>query len=332
MPSFSLLGALEFRQVVASLQNQAASSSLSIFDSPHTPYAGGHYHQHPASRPRSRTVSHSDPWDSALGLPLHNRMQPPLLVTRRPTEEEEYHDDDEAEGFPRIPSPATSSQIISDADSESQQIIPQTRCQRIASFSAQVFHILCPSLHGFWSKSFLGKIVSILAVPAVLALTLTLPIVVIPYENNHTRREKLNGGLNGSEVGRLIDFEEEGIERTLIAEEEVQEELHDLTFNKWLMAAQCIFGPLFCMGILFSECRRSPMWYVYHRQSHFVFHPQCRWVEASHMAANRNGRKWIRGSRLGGSLRGQGRSCCITDVKVFNGISRGHSLDHGYRR
>jgi sodium/potassium/calcium exchanger 6 len=34
MPSFSLLGALESRQVVTSLQRQAASSSLDMFDSP----------------------------------------------------------------------------------------------------------------------------------------------------------------------------------------------------------------------------------------------------------------------------------------------------------
>ena len=253
MPSFSLLGALEFRQVVASLQNQAASSSLSIFDGAHT-YAGGHYHQHPASRPRSRTVSHSEPWDSALGLPLHDRIPPLLVVTHSlPDEAEAYHDDDGDEGFPHTSS-LVSSQITSDTDFESPQITLQTRWQRITGILAQVFHILCPSLQHFMSKSFLGKIVSVLAVPAVLALTLTLPIVVIPYENNGSQKENLHAG----EVGRLIDFEEEGIERILIAEEEVQEEQHDLTFNKWLMAVQCVFGPLFCVGILFSESSLSP--------------------------------------------------------------------------
>ncbi len=52
---------------------------------------------------------------------------------------------------------------------------------------------------------------------------------------------------------QLIDFEEEGVERVLVAEEEVQENMHELTFSKWLMAVQCLLGPLFCAGVLFSE-------------------------------------------------------------------------------
>ncbi|KAI5983918.1 hypothetical protein EDD15DRAFT_2313417, partial [Pisolithus albus] len=38
MPSFSLVGMLEFCQVVESLKTHAASSSLDMFDSPLTPY------------------------------------------------------------------------------------------------------------------------------------------------------------------------------------------------------------------------------------------------------------------------------------------------------
>jgi sodium/potassium/calcium exchanger 6 len=175
-----------------------------------------------------------------------------LVVTSAPDEGEEYHDDDGDEGFLHADS-LVSSQITSDTDFESPQNIPQTPWQRVTSCFAQAFHILCPSLQKFADKSFPGKIVSILAVPAVLALTLTLPIVVIPYENNDIRKENHHGG----EVGRLIDFEEEGIERILIAEEEVQEEQHDLTFNKWLMVVQCVFGPLFCVAVLFSESSLS---------------------------------------------------------------------------
>jgi sodium/potassium/calcium exchanger 6 len=94
----------------------------------------------------------------------------------------------------------------------------------------------------------LGKVASVFAAPAVLALTLTLPVMVTPYENSHTHEEKIQGS-----EGRLIDFEEEGIERALIAEEEVQEDMHEMKFNKWLMAAQCALGPLFCVGVLFGE-------------------------------------------------------------------------------
>ena len=81
-----------------------------------------------------------------------------------------------------------------------------------------------------------------------MLLTLTLPVVVTPYESAHTPREKMLGS-----DPNLIDFEEEGVERVLIAEEEVQEDMHGMGFNKWLTAAQCTFGPLFCVGVLFSK-------------------------------------------------------------------------------
>jgi sodium/potassium/calcium exchanger 6 len=81
--------------------------------------------------------------------------------------------------------------------------------------------------------------------------------MVTPYESSHAHEEKTQGS-----EGRLIDFEEEGIERALIAEEEVQEEMHEMKFNKWLMAAQCALGPLFCVGVLFGEFARSLVNYV----------------------------------------------------------------------
>lgn len=95
----------------------------------------------------------------------------------------------------------------------------------------------------------MGKVVSVFAAPAVMALTLTLPVVVTPYIGSQDPFEKPN-----ARDSRLIDFEEEGveIERALIAEEEVEEDMHELKFNKWLMAVQCALGPLFCTGILFS--------------------------------------------------------------------------------
>jgi sodium/potassium/calcium exchanger 6 len=78
-------------------------------------------------------------------------------------------------------------------------------------------------------------------------LTLTLPVVVTRYESAMTSREKL---FNGD--GRLVDFEEEGEERVLIAEEEVLEDMHEMSFNKWLIAAQCAVAPVFCVAVLFS--------------------------------------------------------------------------------
>ena len=87
-----------------------------------------------------------------------------------------------------------------------------------------------------------------------MALTITLPVVVTPYTPERST-EKLLAIDVGSGDSRLTDFEEEGVEgeRALIAEEEVVEELHELKYNKWLMAAQCIFGPLWCVAVLFGK-------------------------------------------------------------------------------
>ena len=285
MPSFSLVGALEFRQVVASLQHEAASSSLNMFESPVTPYAGGHYHHKPRSRTTSREM---DPWDAALGVPLNDRSPPQLLITPALTDEPEevprFIDDSSRRVIPAI-SRTPASPTTSDGDEDTRHYPTPTRRQRILHVLARTGHILCPSLHHFKSKTFLGKIASVFAAPAVLALTLTLPVMVTPYESSHAHEEKIQGS-----EARLIDFEEEGIERALIAEEEVQEDLHEMKFNKWLMAAQCALGPLFCVGVLFGECQHSAVFHhVYscirsRSQADYVAHDSncCSWSHSRH--------------------------------------------------
>lgn len=246
MPSFSLVGALEFRRIVSSLQQEASGSSLSLFEGPHSPYPGGHYHH------RSRSASHTpqvddqqDPWDATLGVPLDERS--PLLA------DDQHVEPDQHQQIPMI-SHTPASPLPSETDTESQHShfhmhhAAPSRWRRIARVLGHTFHVLFPTLHGFRSKSFLGKIAAVLAAPAVMALTLTLPVVVTAYHDSSREREKLHGG--GSE-NRLIDFEEEGVERALIAEDEVEEEMHELKYNKWLMAVQCTLGPLFCVAILF---------------------------------------------------------------------------------
>jgi sodium/potassium/calcium exchanger 6 len=114
-----------------------------------------------------------------------------------------------------------------------------------------IYRTLFPSLHHFRSKTVLGQIASVFAAPAVMLLTLTLPVVVTPYESRHHSHEKTPG-----QEDNLIDFEEEGVERILIAEEEVEEEMHGMPFNKWLTAVQCICGPLFCAAVLFGNAKQ----------------------------------------------------------------------------
>ncbi|KAI8982726.1 Sodium/calcium exchanger protein-domain-containing protein [Trametes punicea] len=260
MPSFSLIGALEFRRVVSSLQKDSASSRLSYFESPLTPYAGSHHwtNAQSGSRTPSRTPhrhSHDleqDPWDAALGVPLNERS-PPTIVA--PAISEDPHDVREHTPLPSISH--TPASPVSETDTESRTYVAPSRKERIWGSLTHVGHILFPTLRDLGSKSFLGKIAAVFAAPAVMMLTLTLPVVVTSYEDL-SASEKRRG--RSIDEGSLIDFEEEGVERTLIAEEEVEEGLHEMGFNKWLMAIQCFLGPLFCAAVMLDDVRYEGWW------------------------------------------------------------------------
>jgi len=267
-----------------------------MFEGPVTPFAGGHYHRHSVSRQRTPRTSLSsrdeDPFDH-LALSSVSQQDdrlrshlaaPPRTVdlTEGPRGVDDgnrnrYHDAPNGSYFhpqdrsldtthgrylddPYSPSSTTASILrtpatstLSDGDTESQVYIPLTRWQRVIGVLGQVTYTLLPSLHHFRSQSILAQIASIFAAPAVMFLTLTLPVVVTPYESAGTSREKM---FNGD--GRLVDFEEEGEERVLIAEEEVLEDMHEMSFNKWLTAVQCVVAPVFCVVVLFSSCLSSP--------------------------------------------------------------------------
>ena len=243
MPSFSLIGALEFRQVVASLASQAAGDPLNLHiygESPLTPYFRGHYPHHRShtamSLPRTPDQD-EDLWDATAGsVRLHERSQ-----STSPSA-----------SVGRLDQMIFSSNPPSETDTASQRFTPSKR-QRMKHVLHRAWHILFPTLHNFWDKTFLAKIVALFAAPAVMALTITLPVVVTPLFPE-IPVEKPPPVAPGSPGSRLIDFEEEGveIERALIAEEEVGEQLRELKYNKWLMAAQCFFGPLWCVGVVFG--------------------------------------------------------------------------------
>jgi solute carrier family 24 (sodium/potassium/calcium exchanger), member 6 len=245
MPSFSLIGALEFRQVVASLASQAAGDPLNLHiyqESPWTPYVRGyypHHHSHSStSRPRTPDQN-QDPWDSVEGsVQLHECSSsiPPS-----------------ASGV-RLDQMIFPSNPASETDAASHQLTPPSKPQKMKHVLYRIWHVLFPTLHHFWGKTIVGKIVALFAAPAVVALTITLPVVVTPFMAGNSV-EKLPAAVAGTSDPRLIDFEEEGVEveRALIAEEETSEELRELKYNKWLMATQCIFGPLWCVAVLFGE-------------------------------------------------------------------------------
>ncbi|KAJ7867665.1 hypothetical protein B0H14DRAFT_2730614 [Mycena olivaceomarginata] len=251
MPSFSLVGALEFRQV---------ATSLNIFDSPYTPYAGGHYN---SIRSRSRTLSRDitatltvrwilgmlllECLSTSVRTPGSNRM-----AWRESSREGRSHS--RGGSVPSI-SRTPASPTVSDGDTESQNFQPPTRRQRFMHVVQRVNHRLFPSLHSFRSKTVLGQIASVFASAGGDAAHAYTAGGCDSVSIHAPSREKTPG-----EEGNLIDFEEEGIERILIAEEEVEEELHGMTYSKWLTAAQCTFGPLFCAMVLFGANKHYQLW------------------------------------------------------------------------
>lgn len=361
MPSFSLIGALEFRRVVTSLQQQASIASLSQFTTtPVTPYSAGHYHHHTFPRngnsggTRSRTPSlpflegrDREVYDASFGLPLNDRSPPqipeqPLLELDVPSQ------------IPIISvTPEGRPASLVDTETETETELSQSaysqhhsKRKRVWRRLGKIFHILFPTLHDFKSKSFLGKIAALFAAPAVLALTLTLPVVITSYDGPSEAEEKLlnvnssaasiHGDGNGYGVGsmvatadgRLVDFEEEGVERTLVAEEEVELELHELKFNKWLMAVQCVFGPMFCIAVLFGEFEGSlldsALWSTFltriHRRS------SERAMVASRCCSNR-----IDLCNHRGRICTPRRWCRSKTRKMLHGVHGSNGLDNGHR-
>jgi sodium/potassium/calcium exchanger 6 len=255
LPSFSLLGAIEFHQEVASLQ--ASGTSLSMFESPLTPYPGGHYHHHRARGVRSPSIAlppENSPWDVTLAspcsVPLDDRSPQRGLLIHSPSPEGRSAGTGEtSQQHLAVPSVCRTPSSPTPSDtSDSSTYIPITQKQRFMQNIAQAVHTLFPTLHHFRKQSLIGKIASIFAAPAVLALTVTLPVIVTPSQFCSASREKLYG-----DDAPLVGFEEEGVQRALIAEEEAQESIHEVKFNKWLMAVQCAIAPVFCVGVLFTD-------------------------------------------------------------------------------
>ncbi|KAG8822877.1 hypothetical protein FRC18_010876 [Serendipita sp. 400] len=263
LPSYSLLGALEFRTAVNMLRRQS-SVGHTLEASPITPYAAGHYHNpiRPHSSRRGsedgNEETQSNPWEATLGgvalderphgEPDPNSLRPPELLQLPSTVDE----NGAAPFSPIAPSYRSGSPGHKNPH-------PLSKRQRLKSIIMQIFHTLFPTLYDFREKSFLGMLAALFAAPAVLGLTLTLPVVVTPQHDEDVPEKPSTPP--GPTLGTLIDFEEEGVERALVSEEVVEEALHELQFNKWLMAVQCICAPLFCISVLLGS---SPnyVWYM----------------------------------------------------------------------
>lgn len=259
LPSFSLLGALEFRTAVNMLRQQSNAANLNIFEqSPLTPFAGGHYH-HPITGTSRRSTIHSEeetgsfPWEASSGVPLDERHNEELgHGGLRPWAAGGVNASVPSISIQTEDGEMITSPMASEFPSPVQKPLRSKR-QRLKDTLSLTGRILFPTFEHFTEKSGLGMVAALFAAPAVLALTLTLPVVLTPREDLEVLEKQENG--TGPSMGQLIEFEEDGVERALVAEaeSEVDEEMRDMEFNKWLMAVQCILGPLFCLSVLFGE-------------------------------------------------------------------------------
>lgn len=100
------------------------------------------------------------------------------------------------------------------------------------------YHALFPTLRDFGQKSWVGRAIGVFSVPAVLVLTLTLPVVEGP-----------EGGLS------LPTHADEPLQPTisLSPKETVQIETEVGRFSPALTAAQCIFGPAFVVAFVMGD-------------------------------------------------------------------------------
>lgn len=259
MPSFSLVGALEFRSVISSLQQDAAGSALGNFEPHLASYIGGHYHGIGHSRSRSHSGSmHTS--DASSDVPLNDRSTLPqashLAVDQGPSLPESPLTLINSDTELRVPEIShTRASLRPDHSSDIALHEVATHRQTVRLALKRVCHILFPTMHEFKTRNLFGMVAAVFAAPAVFALTITLPVVVEPYDSLGDRYEKA--------PSTISIFEEDGIERTLVAEDVVLGEMHELRFNKWLMGVQCAFGPLFCTAVLFSTsifsdfCRKN---------------------------------------------------------------------------
>ncbi|KAH7106497.1 Sodium/calcium exchanger protein-domain-containing protein [Auriculariales sp. MPI-PUGE-AT-0066] len=289
IPSFSLLGALEFRDVITALRSQSNESGLDVFEQPSTPQvetrqqrlrrlrSGSSVH-----RPSRHSSGDSDasPWSSSMGLPLNERHsldeeQPTLAIaepSQLPVQPNAKADPANSSTTDVTASSPTLTQPHDDARSIARKAGSVRR-----SVAHRIYRTLFPSLQNFGSKSWIGRIASVLCVPAVFALTITLPVVVT--SDPHAVPEPAISIPDIARNGQLIDIDEdveaqaddnfgqvtdaaveelrEGLQDVLLAEEEVLESMHGKRYSRWLMAVQCVFGPLLCWVVLLSRTRHA---------------------------------------------------------------------------
>ncbi|KZP00560.1 hypothetical protein CALVIDRAFT_595346 [Calocera viscosa TUFC12733] len=235
LPSFSLLGAVEFRNVVQSLQRESAAFGAPAYDETiFEPPAGGHYHSVPHRRgsghialrsasPLSSGEERPDPFDVPnVGYPLVKTSSPadisaaPVISTAP-----SIHVIPPEDGTPEDNTDEERATLVIPTDEK------PSRRSILLNVLYSIWSTLFPTLVSLREKAWSGRILSVISAPAVLLLTLTLPVYVM------RPREDL-----GEDRFEAVKDEEEAFDET--------------PYNKWLMSIQCILGPLWVLLVIFG--------------------------------------------------------------------------------
>ena len=354
LPSFSLIGAIEFRDVVNSLQKESSAEALSLFEgSTPTPHSAGRYMRRRlrsqasrgsiglgSARSTSRKYDEeTDPWDAALAQAAQRQEErspartpdftspnftspalsadthhptlsvvteagepastsiPSIAVLPPGSDQPQTPMSDSPDGitpgdlFNRIP--------LGEGRATAPASLPRHRPPQIMTNpSKRVIvlrilsdgsRVLFPTLQNIRSpeKSWLSRIASLVAAPAVLLLTLTLPVVILPDEDEDEKHPPyvpeanlLDVHVEGTmsvpvnvaletPIGERRPLLHEYVDatdtdtleaRALDAESDVssimsdlEKGLHGVVFYRWLLALQCVLGPSFMAAVLFCE-------------------------------------------------------------------------------
>ncbi|KAI5795233.1 Sodium/calcium exchanger protein-domain-containing protein [Geopyxis carbonaria] len=114
-----------------------------------------------------------------------------------------------------------------------------------------IFETCFPTLRGFWDKSFLEKLLALAAVPSVFLLTITLPVVEADAKPEA-----------GAASALPPDSPTSFLSATTLAAptprlDPAAPATPPPTWNRWLVAVQCITAPLFIVLMLFTDFSHS---------------------------------------------------------------------------
>jgi sodium/potassium/calcium exchanger 6 len=244
--NFSLLSAIEFRDVVNSLRTPNRSPITLTEREDYFGAVLGH----------RRAISTPHEWPqfspaAALGASVNvaSSLTPTVINGRRRS----------ASYVPKL-SPLPTIALTDPSGQEAAPTQPSTPSEsrfRIRHHTRAILWTIFPSLRDFRHKSIVGMFMAIVSVPALLLLTITLPVV--------------DDASGDAGISLPVGQDEPLDEETGRVTPQIGEELHHLAedgfhihpeheegggigcFSKELTAAQVFFGPVVCVYLIFSE-------------------------------------------------------------------------------